>query len=641
MLRRRGPRPALAPGEGVALSTSYLRLAVFALVATYTSGFLLWYSATALGLAPMLDGREQLELAIRLADGSLPPEPFYRAAMFPSLVAWLIRAGVSTAELPFAARMLNGGLHLLSTALVWMIAARVWNSRWSAALAALLFGMNPVVLHFAADPLDLSLAMAFMLGGVLAGMVACGEQRPSRAGLFAAGALLASAALTRPQMVLLLPVLLGYLALGRASRRYLLWALAPMLLVLGLMGAANFKHGGAWRVMPWQGAYNLWAANGPHANGRYFVQRERQTLYSEGGNPARVESERLYRREQPAAPDDYAHMTRYWQQRTFDYVRSEPVRWLRLVASKAWYLLNDFEQYDIKTYHFHKAQSPWLRVNPLGWSWLLALSSAALVMQWRRGKALWVVTYGVSYAAGLLLSYVSARFRLPLVPLLAIVAGGVLCSPTRQAVARGAFVALLVWALARQPLPPGEAERTVLQDHLLSARAAAVLGLSDEALLHAQAALARAPQDEAARELLCVVSFNAWLRAEDFQAPGPLADCERSAATSPSARRALGVLYWRAGRGDEARTLWRALVADGGEQHDAALAALVMVDDPTVAAMALNGRLSLRWSDELLLALALAGQPEAGALLAQRLPSGEIVRQTAALKRLFAPPSAK
>lgn len=614
---------------------------MFALVATYTSGFLLWYSATALGLAPMLDGREQLELAVRLADGSLPDEPFYRAAMFPSLVAWLIRAGVSAAELPFAARMLNGGLHLLSTALVWMIAARVWDSRWSAALAALLFGLNPVVLHFAGDPLDLSLAMAFMLGGVLASLIASETRPPSRACLVAAGALLASAALTRPQMVLLLPVLAGHLMLGRTTRRHLFWALAPMLLVLGLMGLANFKLGGAWRVMPWQGAYNLWAANGPSANGRYFVQRERQTLYSEGGNPARIESEQLYRREQPAAPDDYAHMTRYWQQRTFDYVRTEPVRWLRLVASKAWYLLNDFEQYDIKTYHFHKAQSPWLRFNPLGWSWLLALSSAALAMQLRRGKALLVMAYGVSYATGLLLTYVSARFRLPLVPLLAIVAGGVLCTTTRQAVARGVLVALLMWVLARQPLPPGEAERTVLQDHLLSARAAAVLGLTDEALHHAHAALARAPADEAARELLCVASFNAWLRAEHFQAPGPLADCEQSAATSPSARRALGVLYWRAGRSGEARTLWRALVADGGEQHDAALAALLMVDDQTVAATELNGKLSPRWSDELLLALAVRGQQEAGALLAQRLPSSEMVRQTAALKRLFEPPSAR
>jgi hypothetical protein len=615
-----------------------LRLLVFAAVATYTSGFLLWYSATALGLAPMLDGREQLELAARIAQGNLPHEPFYRAALFPSLVAWLLKAGVSATQLPFASRLLNGVLHLASTGLVWMIAAHVWRTPSSAALAAVLFGMNPVVLHFAGDPLDLSLAMSFMLGGVLASLHALDGTPASRVMAMAAGILLASASLARPQLVVLLPMWILWLASHRGVRRLLAWSMPPMLLVLALMGAANLAVGGAFQVLPWQGAYNLWAANGPDANGRYFVQRERQAVYREGGNPARIESERRYRREQPGAPDDYASMSRYWQQRTLAHVRAEPWTWLKLVASKAWYLLNDFEQYDIKTYHFHKARSPWLRWNPLGWSWLLAGASAALVMHARNRRAWTVAVFAACYAAGLLLAYVSARFRLPLVPLLAVLAGGLLHGAPRAASRRALATALLLFGLARLPLPPGEAERTVVQDYLLNARAAAVLGFTDEALRDAHAALTRAPGDAAARELLCVAAFNAWLRAADYRREGPTQACAEAAADSPSAQRALGVLWWRAGRGDEARALWRALVIANGDERDAALAALVMVDGARHRASLERGRMA-QWSDELLLALALRGDPQARVALASRMSSAEIARQTAALTALFAPPS--
>ncbi len=618
------------------MSVSHLRLTVFVLVAVYTSGFLLWYSATALGLAPMLDGREQLELAAHIAHGSLPHEPYYRAALFPALVAWLIKAGVSAQQLPFAVRMLDGGLHLLSTALVWMIAMRVWQSRWSAALAALLFGMNPVVLHFAADPLDLTFAMTLMLGGVLATLHA---ERAARDMLLCAATLLSCAMLARPQMVVLLPMLVLFVLRRREGVRLLPWILLPMAIVGVLMGLANLEVGGAFRVLPWQGAYNLWAANGPDANGRYFVQRERQGVYGEGGNPARIESERLYRRALPHAPDDYASMSRYWQQRTWDYVRAEPRRWLRLLASKSWYLLNDFEQYDIKTYHVHKALSPWLRWNPLGWSYLLAAAMAALAMHGRQ-RAVWTVAgFALCYAGGLLLSYVSARFRLPLVPLLAVVAGGVMCRTTRLGLARGMVVMIVVLYCARQPLPPGEAERTVVQDYLLSARAAAVLGFDDEALSNARMALARAPADEAARELLCVASFNGWLRRQDYTAPGPLADCEGAASISPVAQRALGVLYWRQGRTAQARALWRALVDSGGEEHDAALAALVMVGDGQPWLDALVWRESANWNDELLFALAARGDDRAEKLLEGRLSPGQRTRQMAALKKLFAPPS--
>lgn len=609
---------------------------VFTAVAAYGSGFLLWYSATALGLAPVLDGREQLELATRIAHGTLPLEPYYRAALYPSLLAWLIKAGVAE-QLPFSARMLNGVLHLLSTCLVWMLAMRVWRAPGAAAVAALLFGMNPVVLHFVADPLDLTFAMTLMLGGILAGLRALSGATIDRTALVCAALLFGSAMLARPQMLVLLPALLALLVARADGRRLVHWALLPMLVLAALMGWANFQISGDFRVLPWQGAYNLWAANGPDANGRYFTQREKIAVYVEGSNPARVESERLYQRDNPGAPTDVVSMSRYWSARTWDYILSTPTAWLRLLASKAWYLLNNAEQYDIKTYEFHRARSPWLRYNPLAWSWLLAAAMAALVMQTHNRAARSVAFYALAYAGGLLLSYVSARFRLPLVPLLAVLAGGVVARVERRVLKRGALSAMLVLVVSRQAMAPGEAERTFLQDHLLSARAAVTLGAYDEALVDVRHALLLAPRDATARELLCVARFNAWLRAGQWRAAGPMQDCADAATTSPVAQRALGILYWREGRAEAARALWRALVTSRGVEHDAALAALIMTRTELAEIGKLDWRKSGDWSNELLFALASRGDDRARPILLSRLTSAEIARQMQALQQLFAP----
>ena len=83
---------------------SGLGLAVGGLIALYALAYLLWYSATPLGLYPVLDGREQLALAGAIARGELPHEPFYRAPLYPALLAWVIKFGVVEPHLALVVR---------------------------------------------------------------------------------------------------------------------------------------------------------------------------------------------------------------------------------------------------------------------------------------------------------------------------------------------------------------------------------------------------------------------------------------------------------------------------------------------------------------------------------------------------------
>ncbi|MGE3849861.1 MAG: glycosyltransferase family 39 protein, partial [Gammaproteobacteria bacterium] len=201
---------------------SSLGLVVGGLIALYALAYLLWYSTTPLGLYPVLDGREQLALAAAIARGDLPHEPFYRAPLYPALLAWVIELGVGERDLPLVVRLLNAVLHLVNAALVRRLASRVWHTPRAAALAALLAGLSPVALFFAADPLDITMATSFLLAACLATVRATQVAQGAAASLALAGALLGAALLTRPQTLLVV----GALALcawqgasvGRAQR---------------------------------------------------------------------------------------------------------------------------------------------------------------------------------------------------------------------------------------------------------------------------------------------------------------------------------------------------------------------------------------------------------------------------------------
>src|SRR5580698_7704071 len=90
--------------------------AVLALL--YALGHLGWYLGTPLGRVPVLDERENLDLAGAIAGRSLPPEPFYRAPGYALALAGLRAAGVSAAGLFPAALLLGVALHAANAALV-------------------------------------------------------------------------------------------------------------------------------------------------------------------------------------------------------------------------------------------------------------------------------------------------------------------------------------------------------------------------------------------------------------------------------------------------------------------------------------------------------------------------------------------
>jgi hypothetical protein len=473
-----------------------------ALALAYALGHLNWYLGTPLGRVPVLDERENLDLAEAIAGGTLPWVPFYRAPGYALVLAGLRSIGIPASGLFPAALLLGVVLHALDAALVARIAGR-WFGNGAALAAGILFALDPVMVHYATQALDATLSLALFLTGLNFLAAALEAADPARAWA-GAGISWAAAALVRPNYLLawvLVPLLAAFRPGPRRSRRLVLAASLCGVLLFGAESAWQWSVSGVAGFLPWQGAYNLWSANRPGANGRYYTQQLSLSPALARANPARAESIILYEKETQGQPADIPAMNAHWRRRFLGEVSHHPLRWAALEARKAYALLNNWEQYNNKTFAFHKARSPWLRWNPICWGALLVLGvggAARLGSESPRAAAA-LAAAAAACAAGILIFFVSARFRLPLAAILAVLAGGALGSPAfwrgwspgRRAALACAAAACAFAAFSNFG---GVRDRaTFVQDHVLLARAAFTVGDDATALSEAREALKLQP----------------------------------------------------------------------------------------------------------------------------------------------------
>ena len=594
----------------------------------YALGHLGWYLGTPLGQVPVLDERENLALAESIFRGTLPVEPFYRASGYALILAFFRTVGVSAGGLFPAALMFGAVLHAINAGLVALLSRR-WFGPAAGLAAGLLCALHPVFVHYATQALDAVPALTLFLTGLVLIAPALGtpDDTSSRCWI-GASVCWAAATLLRPNYLLVwltLPLLAWFGGSVFLRSRQLGAAMAGAVLFLA-MATWQWQVSGQPGFLPWQGAYNLWAANEPGSNGRYYTQHVSLPAELAEKNPTRAESILRYQQETGQTSEDIAAMNAHWRARFLDYIFHHPVAWLGQLARKAYALLNDWEQYNNKTFAFHQARSPWLRWNPLSWGILFVLgvagASRLAVEAPRTARSLALITGAV--AASVLLFFVSARFRLPLAALAATCAGGALAAPglwRSWPSARKwglAIIVLVAAGLTFSRFDQVRSHATFVQDHVLLARAAASTGDDALAWTEADAALQLQPGHPDALRIAIASYFNQLLAGTARPADEPRwrEDCTTwlnyTQSDAPDLVAVAVLALWRGGHTGMALNIWRQLGST-----PSALAARLLVHDGFVTPAELTALPRPAWDQPLvrLAAVRLDLSPPAGITL--------------------------
>lgn len=377
---------------------------------------------------------------------------------------------------------------------------------------------------FAAEPLDTTVSILFMLGSLYCFFIAIDKKDKK---IFAAsGVLMGISGLFRSN---LLPFAIIYIAYPITQILYSkrkrneeknnidedssqksieekdcndicknsFLAVMSFLLIIILGGVICYIHSGEFKLMPWQGASNLYSANSLNANGKYYKHSVYIPNRKAGTNPAKAEAEYIYSKETGQKPPfNLNEFNKFWLKKCFNEIASNPSQWVVLTLKKIYYLFNNYEQYNNKTFGFHKSITPILHYNPLCFGFLIILlfltlfkftkNKGDLINQQEKSKLITLFIGIFFLSLGIIAFYVSARFRIPIASLMIIFSSYLFCLNIDRIFNKSsAFILIAAAFLTFSNFYNVADTSTYKEDRLLIAFACSRLNMDEEQILWA------------------------------------------------------------------------------------------------------------------------------------------------------------
>jgi len=367
--------------------------------------------------------------------------PMFLAAMYQLGGTW----GVDLALL------VQHFLGIATGVIVALMGARIFRHRLSGLIGGVLFMLAPLPLFFEGELLIEPGYIFLIFLGLWLHLHTAQTRGWKSAGLWLlCGAMVVLASQARANILVFLAIYPAF-----AARRW--WqtrASAAGLPLLGLAGAVgmmipwgiiNLKQADEFHLVTNAGGVNFYLGNRQTANGMFgedVATALSDLSLSNKSETVSTSSERyedlveVWAREAYAADmraqgrqsaNDPKAISEYWTQRTLAEIKEHPANWLRLLAKKSWLMLWHREVPNNKDFAFVLGEYFSLRLLPVRWIVLLLLAPAGVwaASRFQNRDGLFIVLFYVCiYSAGNVAFFICDRYRYPIWPAMAILAGG-------------------------------------------------------------------------------------------------------------------------------------------------------------------------------------------------------------------------
>jgi tetratricopeptide (TPR) repeat protein len=280
------------------------------------------------------------------------------------------------------------------------------------------------------------------------------------------GLVMGGLSLTRENAMVFVAVLVAW-ALTTASRSKAAPAfVAGLAIVLLPVALRNYAVGGGFYVTTSQFGSNFFIGNNPRSDGTYMSLRYgRGAPEYERQDATELAEHALGRTLTPA------EVSGYWTDRAMAFITSQPGEWAELLARKFALLWNADEMLDTESQESYEEWSVPLRA--LSWvghfGVLVPLAVLGVWATWPERRKLWVFYVMIAaYSASVIMFYVFARYRFPLVPFLILFASTGLARAARVSVPV-LIAVLLVAVFANWPLLSKATMQAITENNLATA----------------------------------------------------------------------------------------------------------------------------------------------------------------------------
>ena len=369
-----------------------------------------------------------------LVEGLQGDEPYFMGPLYPHLLA-LVYAVVGRSL--DAVRFLQVLMSASTVVLLHRLGRIAGGPRLAAVVAAITAVYGPLV-YYSVSILYPTLTV-FLSAAILLALVEAASRRSLRLAALA-GATLGVYALGRGNILLFAPVAFFWLvtAWGRpGDPRWRNWRAglrAGLVLTLATLGPVllatihNIRAGDP-ALITTNGGLNFYIGNGPMATGGHetpvleiprpdgTVERIVADLHKDV--ECRTEAERATGRSLT-----YTEVSRFWFDETLRTIRRDPGAFVGRLVMKFSHFWSVYEIPQIEHFGYFRRYSLALKGPALTFGLIGPLAVLGMVVAWRERRR-WALPYlfVVAYSTSIILFFVLARYRLPIVPALFLFAG--------------------------------------------------------------------------------------------------------------------------------------------------------------------------------------------------------------------------
>jgi len=367
---------------------------------------------------PILDSRLYDSWAMRMALGDwLGQDPFFMAPLYPYFLA-LLYVVIGHNQLAAVAVQLMVGTG--SCVLVFLIGRRLAGIH-VAITASLILAFYGPLLFFEGLLLPEFLGIFTNLVWLY---VLVGSERDFRfRTLFVAGLFLGLSVLVRASALIFLPGIFLWLARFSNVPHRKTWIYFGALvlgacLMIAPVTLRNYIRGNDLVFVTSNGGLNFYIGNNETADGLY--SRPIKELHLVGADPESDASGKYYAEKSTGRELKPSEVSAFWLNKGLKFIRSHPRQFVVLNLKKMLLFWNSHEFPQIEDYYIWKTLFP-LPIPPISFAFAGPLGIVGIILTFKKAKKFFLLhMFVLSYMISICTFFVTARYRVQIVPVLSI-----------------------------------------------------------------------------------------------------------------------------------------------------------------------------------------------------------------------------